>query len=107
MTRRPWLGFVAGAIVALVLPIAYWTIGLGIEQEVLTDEHVRPLAGALTTIAPAELVLGPLGIWLAGRAAALRGTAPWAIAVLALAPLLAVFWLLGLLTMGGALGSGL
>jgi hypothetical protein len=105
--RHPFRSFAAGAFAALVLPLAYWILGLGLEQDRLTVEQVRPVAGILTSIAPAELVLGPLGIWLAGRAAGLRGTAPWAIVVLVLTPLLAIFWLLGLLTLGGALGSGL
>lgn len=107
MTARPLLGLVAGAFVALALPLLYWILGLGLERDLLTEDQVRPLASVLTSVAPAELLLGPVGILLAGRSAGIRRTGGWVVVALTIAPVLAVVWLLGLLTLGGALGSGL
>lgn len=114
---RSWLGVGAGAVIALALPISTWILGLGlggvamtVEQVRLRDiaiEQARPFADLISSTALAELLLGPIGVVIAGRSAGVHGTIPWLVLVAATIPVLAIVWLLGLLTMSGALGSPL
>lgn len=116
MSIQSWLRAGAGAVVALALPIATWVLGLSLEGVAFTAEQVRlrdiaieqarPLADLLITFGPAELLLGPLGAFVIGRAAGTHGATRWLVLVAAIVPLLA-FWALGWLTLGAALGSGL
>ncbi len=117
MSLRSWLGVGAGAAIALALPISTWIVGLSLEGLVYTAEQARlrdiaieqarPVTDLLSALVPAELLLGPLGVFIAGRSARIRGATRWLVLMLATIPLLGGFWLLGLLTMFGALGSSL
>jgi hypothetical protein len=117
MSTKSWLGVGAGAVIALALPIATWIVGLSLpgvaftaDQVRLRDlavEQARPLTDLLTTFSLAELILGPLGVFIVGRSAGLHGATRWLVLVVVTVPLLAIVWLLGLLTMFGAVGKPL
>ena len=100
-------GIVAGVLIATAMPVAYWIVGLGLEGGSLTDDQARPFADLLGALAPAELLLGPAGIVLAGRSAGVHGSVAWLALVVAAGLVLTIVALLGLLTMYAALGSGL
>ena len=117
MTIKSWLGVAAGAAVALALPIATWIVALSLpgvaftaEQVRLRDlaiEQARPFTDLLRTFTLAEVILGPLGVFIAGRSFGIDGAARWLMLFVVTMPLLTVVWLLGLFTMFGAVGSSL
>lgn len=117
MSMRFWLGVGAGAVLALALPAAIWIVGLSLERLAVTAEDVRlrdiaieqarPVTDVLSALVPAELLLGPLGVYIAGRSAGVRGATRWLVLIVATLPLLGGIWLLGTLTMNSALGSPL
>jgi hypothetical protein len=111
------LGVGIGALIALALPIATWIVGLSLpgvaytaDQVRLRDiaiEQARPLTDLLSTFSLAELLLGPLGIFIVGRSAGIHGATRWLMLLVVTVPMLAIVWLLGLLTMFGAVGRSL
>lgn len=117
MSIKPWLGAGAGAVIALALPIATWIVALSLPGVTFTADQVhlreiaieqaRPLTDLLSTFSLAELLLGPLGIFIVGRSAGIHGATRWLMLVVVTVPLLAIVWLLGLLTMFGAVGRPL
>lgn len=117
MTVRSWLGVGAGVVLALGLPVATWVVGLSLPGVVFTDEEARlreiaieqarPLTDLLSKLALAEVILGPLGVFVVGRSFGIHGPARWATLFAVSIPLLAIAWLLGLFTMFGAVGSSL
>lgn len=104
MTNRSWPGVIGGAFVALVLPTAMLLTAKLIEGGLPLIERGPDTMQTLTNIALSELVLGPVGIAIAGKAAAL-GLLGWVILVVMAVPALAVYWFLGAATLSGALGS--
>ena len=107
MTRQSWLGIVAGAVIALAMPTLTWILGLGLEGGSFTDDQARPFGTLLKSTTLIELVLGPVGVVILGRSAGIHGIARWLVLIVATLPALTIVWLLGFLTMGAALGSGL
>jgi hypothetical protein len=117
MSIQAWLGIGAGTLVALALPTATWFVGLSLEgvaftpeQQRLHDiaiENARPLTDLLSRFSLAELLLGPLGIYVVGRSAGIHRATRWVTLAAVTLPLLAVLWLLGLFTMFGAIGKSL
>jgi hypothetical protein len=107
MTVRSWLGVIVGVVVALVVPISYRIFAQLLEDGIVSVEREGSIMGTLTTIAMTELVLGPLGIAIAGRSLGLRSAFAWFILVVVTVPALAVTWLICFLTLSGALGRPL
>src|SRR2546422_8221921 len=106
MLITSWLGVGIGALIALALPIATWIVGLSlpgvaytVDQVRLRDiaiEQARPLTDLLSTFSLAELLLGPLGIFIVGRSAGIHGATRWLMLLVVTVPMLALVWLLGL-----------
>lgn len=117
MTIRSWLGAGAGILIALALPIATWIVALSLpgvaftaEQARLRDlaiEQARPVIDLLRTFTLAEVILGPLGVFIAGRSFGIDGAARWLMLFVVTMPPLTIVWLLGLFTMFGAMGNSL
>lgn len=100
-TRRPWLG----ALLALIVPVGYLALGLFVDHGILPYGAVRPLLDPLGTIALSEVVLGPVGIVILGKAIGVREPLTWVALMVCLVPVLAVVWFLGVATLSGALGN--
>jgi hypothetical protein len=105
MTMRSGLGVIAGAVIALVVPLSFRIYAHFLENGILPVEREGSTMGTLTSIALTELLLGPLGIAMAGWAARLRRTSAWVLLFLVSVPVLAVIWFICVATLSGALGS--
>jgi hypothetical protein len=70
--RSPWRVLI-GALIALVLPISYWGVAQLVQVGIVPFDFVHPLLGTFTVLSFAELLLGPLGLYVAGHGAGVRG----------------------------------
>jgi hypothetical protein len=104
MAVRSWGGVIAGAAVALVVPISYRIFAQLLEAGVVRVEREGPIMQTLTTIALTELLLGPIGVAIAGRALGLRSPVAWLVLFVVTIPVLAVVWFICFATLSGALG---
>jgi hypothetical protein len=104
MTVKSWPGVIGGAFIALVLPTSMLLAAKLIEGGIPLIERGPDTMQTLTTVELSELLLGPVGIAIAGKAAGLRQIG-WLLLVVVAIPVLAVFWFLGAATLSGALGS--
>jgi hypothetical protein len=104
MTVRSWGGVIAGVVVALLVPISYRVFAQLLEAGVVRVEREGSIMQTLTTIAFTELLLGPIGVAIAGRALGLRSPVAWLVLFGLTIPVLAVVWLICFLTLSGALG---
>lgn len=83
-----------GAFIALALPISCWVLAQLVEAGIAPYDQLRALLGPLCMIALAEVLLGPIGLYVAARGAGPRGSGPlpW-IAVFGLGiPVFAFAW---------------
>lgn len=68
-------------------------------------DQVHALLNALGVIALFELVLGPIGIGIAGWSAGVRSLFAWLALIFITVPALAFVWFLCVVTLSGALGE--
>ena len=107
MTVRSWGGVIAGTAVALLVPISYRLFAQLLEDGIVHVEREGSIMQTLTTIALTELLLGPIGVAIAGRALGLRNPVAWLVLFGLTIPVLAVAWLICVATLSGALGRPL
>ena len=105
MTMRSRLVVIFGAVIALVVPVSFRTYAYLLENGILTLEEDPSIMQTLTSIALTELLLGPIGIAIAGMAAGIRGIAAWLRLLLVAVPVLAIIWFICVATLSGALGN--
>ena len=104
MSVKTWPGVTGGAFVALVVPTAMLLAAKLIEGGIPLIERGPDTMQTLTNIALSELLLGPVGIAIAGKAAGL-GVLGWVLLIVVAVPVLAFVWFLCAATLSGALGS--
>lgn len=102
-----WRGVLIGLVVAFILPAGYRILAALVENGIAPYDQVHAQLDLLGTISLAELLLGPLGIVVAGRAARLRGGGPWFLWLLVTVPLVTFAWFVAVLTLSGTLGNPL
>ncbi len=105
MTVKAWRGLVVGAFIALVVPISYWVLALLVENGIAPYDQTHSLLNLLGLISLSEVLLGPIGILIAGRGAGLRGAIAWLALIIVGVPVLAFIWFLCVATLSGALGN--
>lgn len=105
MTVKSRRGLVIGAFIALVVPISYWVLALLVENGIAPYDQMHSLLNLFGLISLSELLLGPIGIVIAGRSAGVRGAIAWLVLIIVGIPLLAVVWFLCVATLSGALGN--
>lgn len=102
-TVRSWRGVAIGGLIALVVPVTFFVLTLLVNGGALTADSIR--APWLTWILLSEVVLGPIGIVVAGWSAGVRGMPAWVLLLITAVPLLAAVWVASVLMFGGAKGS--
>ena len=105
MASRSWRGALVGALLALVVPMAYALVALLIGNGIPVIVRDADTMNTLTTIALAEVFLGPIGILILGSSVGIRGAIAWLVYLIVALPVVALIWFLGAATLSGALGS--
>lgn len=104
MLGRSRGGFLLGAVVALSVPIASLVVGYASKAGLV---HLNVDAQGMVGVNLAELsviVLGPIGIVIAGRSLGARGGLAWFVVIVVAAPLVAFAWLIGRIYLSNAAG---
>jgi hypothetical protein len=92
-----------GGLIALVVPAFIFVISLLVNIGALSADQVD--VPWVTWILVSEVVIGPIGIVVAGWSAGVRGMPGWVLLVITAVPLLAAVWLASAFMFGGATGS--
>ncbi len=100
---KSWQGTAVGACIALVVPMAFFLLALLLKIGVVPSDQMH--APLLTLIMFSEVLLGPIGIVIAGWSAGVRGFVPWLFLIIVAAPLVGAVWIVSVLFFGGATGS--
>ncbi len=102
--QRSRVGFLFGAFIALIVPIACLVVGFLLNARLV---HLNLDASGMVgvnVVELAEIVLGPVGIVIAGRSLGARGGLAWFVVIVLAAPVVALLWLVGRLYLSGAAG---
>jgi hypothetical protein len=92
-----------GGFIALVVPVFVFVLSLLVNIGVLSADQVD--VPWVTWILVSEVVVGPIGIVVAGWSAGVRGMPAWVLLLISAVPLLAGVWIASVLVYGGATGS--
>ncbi len=106
MTIPSRRGVVAGAFIALVVPLASLVLAGLVENGLApyAEMHDRlSLFGLFDWIS--LFLLGPIGIAVVGRSAGLRHPSAWVALILVSVPVLVAVWFAGAASLSGALGN--
>jgi hypothetical protein len=100
---KSWRGVGIGGCIALAVPAFIFVLSLLVNIGVLSADQVD--LPWITWILVSELVIGPIGIMVAGWSAGVRGMPGWVLLLITAVPLLAGVWVASALIFGGATGS--
>ncbi len=101
--RRP--GLILGVLIALAVPFSSLVVAFLWDRGMLPLEPNGAFVQTLQATAPWELILGPVGIVVAGRSAGLRGFLAWLGLIVVGVPVLAFVWFVGVAYLGGLAGE--
>jgi hypothetical protein len=105
MAVKSWRGLGLGAFIALVVPASCLVLARLLELGIVSRDQVHPLVPLLDTILfPWGVVLGPIGVVVAGTSAGIRGGFGWLVLMIVAVPPLASLWLAGVFAYSGATG---
>jgi hypothetical protein len=99
-----WRGLGVGAFIALVVPTLYLVLARLLEVGIVSRDQVHPLVQFLDVLFPWGVLLGPIGIVVAGRSADIRGAFGWIVLLVLTVPALASVWLASVFAYSGATG---
>ena len=87
------------------MPTSYLVLARLLEVGIVSRDQVHPLVPLLDTILfPWGVLLGPIGVVVAGRSAGLRGAFGWIVLIILTVPALAFLWLASVFAYSGATG---
>ena len=106
MVRKFWRGLGIGAFIALVVPISNLVLARLVEAGIVPSDQVQTLVHPLDSILfPWGVLLGPIGVVVAGKSAGVRGGCGWLVLIILTVPALASLWLYGALELSAATGN--
>ena len=104
MTVKSYRRVAAGVAVALVVPVFFGSLTVLIESGIVSFD--KPIDWTPSTIiAFLEMILGPLGVVIAGRGAGVRGAVAWIVLLAVAIPVLFFVWFYSVAWFSGALGA--
>lgn len=104
MTVRSYPQVAAGVIVALAVPVVFRLLTVLIEHGIVS--YQVPIDWTTpTNIALSEIVLGPLGVVIAGRGAGVRSAIAWIVLLVVTIPVLLFVWFYSVAMFSAALGA--
>ena len=98
-------GVIVGLILALALPLLNLLVAQLWERGIVTFDPDGAVIGVLQGTFLWELLLGPLGIVVAGRSAGTRTPLEWFALFGVAIPVLLVLWFIGVASVGGLAGE--
>jgi hypothetical protein len=106
LVRKFWRGLGIGAFIALVVPISYLVLARLVEAGIVSSDQVQTLVHPLDSILfPWGVLLGPIGVVVAGRSAGIRGAFGWFVLMVVAVPVLTSLWLGSVMAFGSATGN--
>lgn len=102
-TVRSWRGVAIGALIALIVPVFIIVLSLLVDIGALSGDQVD--VPWVIWVLVSEVVIGPIGIVVAGWSAGVRSMPGWTLLLISAVPLLAGVWLIAVLMYGGATGN--
>jgi hypothetical protein len=105
LTVKSWRGLGVGAFIALVVPTSFLLLARLAEAGIASSHQMQ--APLLTAILFSGVLLGPIGIVIAGRSAGIRGALGWLVLIILTVPALACLWFISLPVFRGATGRPL
>ena len=106
MVVQFWRGLGIGAFIALVVPTSNLVLAQLVEAGIMPSDQVQTLVHPLDSILfPWGVLLGPIGVVVAGRSAGIRGASAWFVLMVVAVPVLTSLWLGSLLAFGSATGN--
>jgi hypothetical protein len=105
LSARRRLGVIVGVAIALAIPasngVVAWLWGGGLLQL----DPDGPLVHALEAPGLAGILLGPIGIVVAGWSGRVRSPATWFVLIILLIPTVTVVWFYAIASLGGLAGE--
>ena len=89
-----------GLLIALALPVANLIVANLWDRRIVIFDPDGAVIGVLQGTFLLELFLGPLGLFVAGSSAGVRGFVQWSALLLMTVPPLALLWFLGVASVG-------
>ena len=96
---------VVGLVVALAIPVSFALLAWLVDRGIAPYDPLKPLLAPLGYISFLELILGPLGLLIAGRGARIRDAIVWLAVFVVGLPALVVLSLFAVVSLSGALGE--
>ena len=104
MTATAYRQVAAGVGIALVVPALFASLAVLVERGIVSFN--RPIDWTpFTIMALSEIVLGPIGVAIAGRGAGVRGPIAWLVLFVVSMPVLLFVWFYSVAMVSGALGA--
>lgn len=98
-------GVIGGLLIALALPVLNLVVAQLWNGRIVMFDPDGAVIGFLQATALWEVVLGPIGIVVAGRSASIRSPLGWFNLFLVGIPVLAWLWFVGVASVGGLAGE--
>jgi hypothetical protein len=106
MAGRSRSGVAVGAFIALIVPVSFAVLAQLVVAGIAPYEEMHSLLNLFGFIGWVSLlVLGPVGLAIAGWSVGIRGAMAWLAAIIVVLPLLVVVWFAGVASLSGALGN--
>ncbi|HEY5434707.1 MAG TPA: hypothetical protein VIK13_05700 [Candidatus Limnocylindrales bacterium] len=106
MTFESRRGVLVGAFIALFVPTSDLLLAQLVGSGIAPYEQTRSLLDVIGLLAwTSLLLLGPIGIVVAGRSGGVRGAINWLVLLIVALPAYAVVWFVCVATVSGALGN--
>jgi len=105
LLQRVNAGTVVGVVLALAIPISNGVVALLWSSGVLQLDPEGALVKGLEAPGLAGLLLGPIGIVVAGWFAGVRTFTGWFVLIVLGIPLVTIFWFYAIASLGGLAGE--
>jgi hypothetical protein len=105
VSRRQIAGTVVGIVLALAIPVSNGVVAVLWSSGVLQLDPEGPFVKGLEAPGLAGILLGPIGIVIAGWFAGVRTFPGWFVLIVLGIPLLTMLWFYAIASLGGLAGE--
>jgi hypothetical protein len=105
LSRRQAIGAIVGIVLALAIPVSNGVVAILWGSGALQLDPEGALVKGLEAPGLAGILLGPIGIVIAGWFAGVRGFSGWFVLIILGIPLLTMVWFYAIASLGGLAGE--